>query len=303
MAPGATAARKFTHPGLHPLVFSEVRIENTNRCGYKCFFCPRDQHTRPQGFMPIDDLALVLDRIGTHRGRVDLHGFGEPLLDRELPAKVALVRERWPESEPRVYSTLGVRVSREALERLVANGLRQLEVSFYGFDAETYRRVHAINGFDMAKRNLEVLCELHQAHPEFEVVVRAFPTHPEVKAPDSPEKTAAFQLWLADLGVANVRERALHNYGNGREYNAVEAGIPCSVAWGFRRRVLQVTWDLFAIPCCFDFNASVKLGNLRQQSLEEILRGPLYERFIDDHLANRLEDYPVCQGCERCLLA
>lgn len=291
----------FGSPGPHPLVFEEVRIENTNRCGYKCFFCPRDLHTREQGFMPIEDLELVLDRVGEHDGRVDLHGFGEPLLDRQLADKVALVCSRWPRSEPRIYSTLGARAKPEELERLVVAGLRQVEVSFYGFDAETYRQVHAVNGFEMAKRNLEVFCRLQEKYPEsFDVVVRAFPTHPEIKAPGSEEEVAAFRAWLEDLGVETVRERALHNYGNGRSYNRVDTAIPCSVAWGFRRRVLQVTWNLWVIPCCFDFNAEIRFGNLREQTLEEILRGPAYERFIADHLADRLEAYPICEGCERC---
>lgn len=288
-------------PGPHPLEFSEIRIENTNRCGYKCFFCPRDLHTRDQGFMSMDDLALVLDRVGDHRGRVDLHGFGEPLLDRLLPDKVALVRQRWPESEPRIYSTLGARVRPEELERLVVNGLRQVEVSFYGFDAETYRQVHAVNGFAMAKGNLEVLCNLQKTYGDrFEVVVRAFPTHPDVQAPGDEQEVAAFRSWLAELGVETVRERTLHNYGNGRSYNDIETDVPCSVTWGYRRRILQVTWDLHVIPCCFDFNAEVRFGNLRHQSLEEILRGPEYEQFIEDHTQNQLEKYPVCQGCERC---
>lgn len=304
LSPATAAIQTFEKPGPHPLVFSEVRIENTNRCGYKCFFCPRDQHTRAQGFMPLEDLALVLERVGSHRGRVDLHGFGEPLLDRQLPDKVALVRERWPEAEARIYSTLGAKVAPEELERLVANGLRQVEVSFYGFDAETYREVHAVNGFRMARQNLETLCRLQTKYPDtFEVVVRAFPTHPDVKAPGNPEEIAEFRRWLADLGVETVRQRSLHNYGNGRGYNPVDTTTPCSVAWGFRRRVLQVTWDLDVIPCCFDFNATIRFGNLRHQTLAEILRGTSYERFVDDHLADRLEGYPVCRGCERCLQA
>ncbi|MCB1058467.1 MAG: SPASM domain-containing protein [Acidobacteria bacterium] len=297
----APEAGPWTPTGPHPLVFSEIRIENTNRCGYKCFFCPRDLHTRDQGFMSLDDLALVLDRVGEHRGRVDLHGFGEPLLDRQLADKVALVRERWPASEPRIYSTLGARMKPGELEQLVVNGLRQVEVSFYGFDAETYRQVHAVNGFEMAKSNLEELCRLQAAYPgRFEVVVRAFPTHPDVEAPGDPAEVAAFRAWLEDLGIETVRERALHNYGNGRTYNPVDTAIPCSVTWGYRRRILQVTWDLHVIPCCFDFNAEVRFGNLRNQTLEEILHGEPYERFLDDHVHGRLEKYPVCQGCERC---
>ena len=108
------------------------------------------------------------------------------------------------------------------------------------------------------------------------------------------------QKWLDHLDVKVFREREMHNYGGGREYNTPGTYTPCSVVWGFRRRVLQITWDLFVIPCCFDFNAEIKLGNLRTQSLEEIFSSLPYTNFIEDHIANRLEAYPVCVKCERC---
>lgn len=287
----------------HPLTFSEVRIENTNRCGYHCFFCPREKLDREQGFMSVEDLELVLDRVGKHAGSVDLHGFGEPLLDRRLPAKVARVRERWPAAETRIYSTLGVKLPPGYFEELSAAGLGQIEVSFYGFDRQTYRQVHGRDAYDLARSNLERLCAVQRRSPgRLQVVVRAFPSHPEVRQPGADAwKIRELRRWLDSLGVTVYRERDLHNYGNGRGYNPPGQPGVCSVAWGFRRRVLQVTWDLDVIPCCFDFNAEVKLGNLRHQSLAQILHGDTYRRFIGSHLADRLDEYPVCLGCERCL--
>ncbi len=288
--------------GPHPLKFSEIRIENTNRCGYHCFFCPREELTRTQGVMPVDDLTLILERVGTHEGLVDLHGFGEPLLDKSLPEKIALIAARWPLAEPRFYSTLGVKVPPGYFARLVEAGLRHVEVSFYGFDAESYRQAHGSDKYEVARENLAGLCAAqHASGGKLKVVVRAFPKHEAIQQPGAtPERLEAFHQWLDDLGVEILRERDLHNYGNGRGYNEAGKEIPCSVVWGYRRRILQVTWDLWVIPCCFDFNAEVKFGNLRTQSLEEIFLGSDYSEFIQDHLEERLEKYPVCMQCERC---
>lgn len=300
MQPPTALAGHATTP--HPLRFSEVRIENTNRCGYRCFFCPREEMTRRQGVMPLEDLSLILDRVGGHDGLVDLHGFGEPLLDKLLPEKVALVAARWPAAEPRFYSTLGVKVPPDYFARLVEAGLRHVEVSFYGFDAASYREAHGADRYPVARENLVRLCEAQRASGgRLNVVVRAFPKHDTVKQPGATaERLAEFQGWLDGLGVSVLRERDLHNYGDGREYNPAGAGAPCSVVWGYRRRVLQITWDLWVIPCCFDSDAEVRLGNLRSQSLEEIFSGPAYEEFIRCHVEDRLESYPVCLKCERC---
>jgi MoaA/NifB/PqqE/SkfB family radical SAM enzyme len=288
--------------GPHPLKFSEVRIENTNRCGYRCFFCPREAQTRAQGAMPLEDLRLVIDRVGHHEGLVDLHGFGEPLLDKTLPAKIALAASRWPLAQPRFYSTLGVKVGPDYFERLAEAGLRHVEVSFYGFDRESYREAHGSNFYEVARANLTRLCAVARASGgKLNVVVRAFPKHDTVRQPGaSARRLKEFHAWLDGLGVTVFRERALHNYGGGRGYNAAGEEVPCSVVWGFRRRVLQITWDLHVIPCCFDFNADIKLGDLRTQSLEEIFYGRAYANFIQSHMDNRLDDYPVCKACERC---
>jgi len=288
--------------GPHPLQFSELRLENTNRCAYRCFFCPRESMTRTQGFMSLEDLALILKRLGpnTFEGRVDLHGFGEPLLDRGLQQKLALLKQTHPQATPRIFSTLGVRVGETCFEDLVKAGLRIIEVSFYGFEAEAYRKVHGVGQHQLAQRNLADLCQVLRRYPDqLQVVVRAFPTHEEVKPPqDDPSQREALYEFLLDHGVALIRERALHNYGDGRVYNRPGRGRPCSVTWGYRRRILQVTWNLDVIPCCFDFNADICFGNLRNQTLAEIFHGDRYRSFIAAHLEDRPEG--PCVSCERC---
>lgn len=286
----------------HPLRFEQVRIENTAHCGYKCFFCPRESLTRPLGFMPMSDFELVLERVGVHAGRVDLHGFGEPLLDAQLPAKIARLKERWPGAIPTIYSTLGCAIPASRLNAVVDAGLAHIEVSFYGADERSYELAHGVNRFDLAKKNLELLAWARAGtDSKLRIVVRRFPEHEYIKQPGTSEQAIrALHEWMLSLGVEFVRERPLHNYGSGRAYNEAGTVDACSIIWGLRYRILQVTWDLHVIPCCFDFNASVPLGNLREQSLQEIFRGAEYRRFYLAHATNELSSYPVCQHCERC---
>ena len=286
----------------HPLRFDQVRIENTNRCGYRCFFCPRESLSRKQGFMPVGDFELVLERVGIHAGRVDLHGFGEPLLDLELPRKLEIVRKTWSACQPVIYSTLGVHLSDAAAVALIRH-LSRLEVSFYGTNRDSYRSTHGVDRFEMAKSNLVRLARLRtEERSSMEIVVRAFPKHDSVKQPGASDaELAQFVEWVNSLGVQAIRERPLHNYGNGRSYNDINTSQPCSLIWGLRYRILQVTWNLDIIPCCFDFDAAMAFGNLRHQSLAEIFSGAAYAKLYRAHATNDLKDYPVCASCERCL--
>ncbi|HEU4577333.1 MAG TPA: radical SAM/SPASM domain-containing protein [Polyangiaceae bacterium] len=286
----------------HPLRFEQVRIENTNRCGYKCFFCPRESLARKQGFMAVEDFELALERVGQHVGRVDLHGFGEPLLDSLLPRKLEIVRERWKGSVPVIYSTLGVRIDETMALGLVRH-LSRLEVSFYGTNRESYRATHGVDRFELARANLARLAQLRrELKSSLEIVVRAFPKHESIKQPESSDiELTTFIEWTQTLGIQAIRERPLHNYGNGRSYNPAGTSKPCSVIWGLRYRILQITWNLDVIPCCFDFDAKMPFGNLRHQTLAEIFSGAEYAKFTRAHATNDLGGYPVCVSCEKCL--
>ena len=73
----------------------------------------------------------------------------------------------------------------------------------------------------------------------------------------------------------------------------------CSVISGKRENILNITWDLNVIPCCYDFNATIPFGNLRKQSLEEIFSSSEYLTFVFAHRTDNLAAYPVCQNCEK----
>ncbi|KZN37878.1 hypothetical protein N480_14135 [Pseudoalteromonas luteoviolacea S2607] len=282
--------------------YEEIRIENTNHCGYKCFFCPREELTRDRGFMSIEDLALVLDRVGEYKGKVDLHGFGEPLLDRSLAQKASLIKKVWPEAKSRIISTLGIPLKDNAIDEIVTSGLGTIEVSFYGVDEASYKESHGVNKFERVKENIErIMSRVRALGSSMELVIREFPTHDDITQPGyTKSKKEELATWLQDQGVKVFRQNVIHNYGGGRAYNKPETKGVCSVVWGFRKRILQVTWDLDIIPCCFDSNSTVIFGNLRKQQLSEIFAGEKYTDFIEAHKKNEISQYDVCVKCERC---
>lgn len=302
-ADGAAGPKPLSRIEPHPLRFEQIRIENTNHCGYRCFMCPREQQSRALGFMPIEDLALVYERIGPgHEGQIHLHGFGEPLLDKRLIEKVALTRARYPEAYVKFFTTLGVKVPEGYFERLAEAGISNVQVSFYAFTPETYAKITNADTFETALKNLEALAEARsKSSRPFYITLQTWEDKVWQKWPEEAKRQRRqFLDWSESIGIRRNEVGALHNYGGGRSYNTAPAEGVCSVVWGLRRRILQVTWDLKVIPCCFDFDASVVLGDLRQQSLAAIFAGEPYRRFLEAHLKNELSAYPVCQGCERC---
>ncbi|HYD64520.1 radical SAM/SPASM domain-containing protein [Azospirillum sp.] len=274
--------------------FKEIRIENTNRCGHACFFCPREKLTRDQGVMGVEDFRFLLgrlsDAIPDFRRLVHLHGYGEPLLDKNLPDKVRLTRRTWPECGPWITSTLGLRVSEDYLRALVDSGLKVLKVSVYGLTRESYRKVHGVDMYDVAMANLDRVTRL-AAEAGSGLVIDTKDAFHDIH--DSIGMTD-------ELSGRPAGTKLLHNYGNGRAYNPPGTGPrhACSIIEGHRREILVVTWDLKVVPCSFDFDATVVFGDLRGQSLAEVFDSPACRAFITAHRTGRAADYPVCGRCD-----
>ena len=63
----------------------EVRIESTSRCNSNCAMCPRDDMTREQCDMPIEDFKNLVNQCKFMGAEViSCFGFGEPLLAEEF---------------------------------------------------------------------------------------------------------------------------------------------------------------------------------------------------------------------------
>lgn len=280
--------------------FEEIHIENTNSCGYKCAMCPRESHTRQIGYMSVEDFSIVLDRIGMHRGVVHLHGFGEPLLDRQLVPKVSALKKRWPDACALIFSTLGVRVQNGYFLKLLDAGLDALVISMYGFTQEDYAKIHGYDGFEKVKQNLTLLSEAKKQFHNFKATVK-IPSEilsPQLPIAEPPEKLE-FCHWAQSLGYDLGKWNYLHNYSDGRHYNLPNEERLCPVLSGNRRNILNITWDLKVIPCCYDYNTTIPFGDLRTQSLEQIFSSPEYLSFVLAHQTGKLDSYPICQNCEK----
>ncbi len=281
------------------LDFLEIRIENTNHCGYRCQMCPREKQTRKKGVMSLEDFSHVLDLFENYDRNIHLHGFGEPLLDKTLVEKVAYTRNTHPASSVLFFTTLGVEVKKGIFLSLADAGLSQIVISCYGFSKEAYATVHGVDRFTLMQKNIRVMREeLEQSKSPFEIILKG-PSLSMIKTLKIQFQLQNFIQWLSEMGIAYTAETVLHNYGEGRDFNTKDNNRVCSIVWGMRKEILQVTWDLKIIPCCFDFNASIVLGNLKKQSLEEIFASPEYLEFIRAHKENSLSQYSPCVGCER----
>src|SRR3990167_8962166 len=152
--------------------FQEIHIENTNACGYKCVMCPRESQTRRIGYMSVEDFSLILERVHGFQGVFHLHGYGEPLLDRQFIAKIEKLKAKFPTCPSGIFSTLGVKVKEDYFERVVGAGLNCIAISLYGFTSDDYQKIHGFDGLELVKRNLISLSQAMKQSLNFSATIK-----------------------------------------------------------------------------------------------------------------------------------
>jgi MoaA/NifB/PqqE/SkfB family radical SAM enzyme len=119
---------------------STLYLEVTNRCNSQCTHCPRTYFPKPPRDLSMAQIARLVEQLPALR-QVVLHGVGEPLLNRELPAIVRYLKGRCL----RVLFNSNVIGLRPRLqEELVAAGLDEYRASFDAATPATYQTIRGV---------------------------------------------------------------------------------------------------------------------------------------------------------------
>jgi len=289
--------------------FEEIRIENTNMCLLNCITCPREKMSRKKGRMSYAEFVDICGRISEYIKSpsvkyFDVHGYGEPLVDKEISRKIRYVKDNFPNVKIRMVSTLYV-ATEILLDELLQSGLNEIVLSHYGASEADYRLIHGARNYYKARHNIEYLVRKNsELGNPLEVIFENLNFSNILTSEQEKTRRYTLQNWQKTLVEYGVKIRDIaqpHNWGSAYHNMNVSPSI-CSIVSGFRSRVLQVTWNGDVIPCCFDYNADMVFGNLFSVDIETIFSSELYKHFIRCHADNELENFAPCRVCQRCLI-
>jgi MoaA/NifB/PqqE/SkfB family radical SAM enzyme len=291
--------------------FTNVVIELTNRCEYKCFCCPRELMTRRTGAISLEDIRLIAFRMEKHLHNKNIIAsvdhFGDPMMAPDLLGKLHEIRLYMPNFKLHVTTTLGYHKDDSFWADYLGLGLEETTVSFYGYDRDTYHHIHGVDRYDIALKNLrKLLDENDKLNGRGIIRISANFFQESAMRKLCPvldlEKFCAqrdeFLNEVLSHKNATFYKRTLVNRGNGRVYIAPRSFKRCYYGLvAHRRRQLTIDCDMNVCACIMDYNSSVKFGNLREQSLEEIYAGQAYKDFVCSLYLQDFSKYPICAGC------
>lgn len=277
----------------HPIV---DQVELTSVCPMRCLMCPRgvDRVTRPNGHMEralFESLLAQLDP--AHQLKpLTLHNLGESILHPELDAFIGLASRAGLATELSVNPGL---LSLARYQSLVAAGLSRLVLPVDGLDAAT---LEAIRGPAVraahALANLDAILEHRRAQPAAgpEILIQM------IRMAINRHQHAQFVARYGQLGLPRVvgfikeLDAATPPPGD-QQFVARARPFVCRAPW----LSVVVLWDGRVVPCCYDDDARLVLGDLRRQSLIEIWRGPAVQRLRQQLRAGAIAPGHLCASC------
>ena len=274
--------------------FKKAYLEITNQCNLNCTFCPGT--TRKKGLLSPSGFQLLAGRIRPHTQYLYLHLMGEPLLHPHLESILSIAHQL----DFHVILTTNGTLLPQCGELLCHSpAIWKVTISLHSFEGNgsPYSLLDYLEdclrfAHQCAQANKRCILRLWNldgpqlpgAHAQNEVILSRIAHH--FPAP-----------WQEDWQGTKVGPGVYLEWGE--RFQWPDLSMAQENDRGFCRGLrdqVGVLWDGTVVPCCLDHNGDIPLGNLYEQSLEDILNGAR-ARALYDGFSQRRATEPLCRRC------
>lgn len=282
-----------------------VRIEPASACNLRCTHCPTGVFDMARTVMKPDVFERVLDQLKAHipklRVAVLYHG-GEPFLNKRFLEMVNRVKAL---GIPHVKTVSnGMLVHAKDYESIVHSGLDSIEFSIDADSPEANDAIRRRAKFDHVRDTIIGLVETNRrlgGNLEVCVSTTQFQTLEDyVPGRDAPVPAyleAALESVRSDIVFKTTwamhwpAEISFDGYDLLHEVPDPDAKPYCSLL----SETLNIRADGSVVPCCFDLTSRCVVGNVMDESLDQIWNGETFEKFRADFAEKVF--HPLCANC------
>jgi len=246
-----------------------IKIEFTRGCNFSCKFCPIDvlkMYSKDKKFLDPDTCRIIANQIKSVNpdGRIELTMRGEPTLNPDMLSNLNILRETLPNIQISMFTNGALFFKNpNMIMNIIDAGVNILNIDCYN---GTYGRFTAIANDIISVGNDDVILE------DF----RSFSAY---KRHRNGNKLRVINL-VPDIQEGEVDVRQIHNNaGNvNPEYlknlpGYVKHKLPMERRCARPFHELVVTYDGDVLICCQDWQAQNVLGNVFDNTLEELWWG------------------------------
>lgn len=283
------------------IIPKRILLETVHGCNARCTMCPVHQPSkRKKGVMSFDTFKNVINQMSFHKddiSMVDLFGMGEPLLDKDLPNKIAYARIKGFRNI--AIATNGDLLSKGLLTQLYEAGLDTIIFSIDGIQKETHEAIRIDTNFDRVVHNATAAIALRDEKGYATRFVFRF-----IRQERNLAEWEGFREYWESLVSKEKGDKIIgydmHTWGG--EVNSPEIPkrqrIPEAVPCHHLFDRLIVLWDGTVAMCCADMhNADYAYGNVRNAYPIEVFNSRSAQKNREIHNAGKRLSMKICAEC------
>ena len=286
-----------------------ISFEPTTSCNLRCPECPSGlrEFSRPTGMLEKNFFKETIDDIYKDILYLIFYFQGEPYLNRNFLEMVQYA------SSKGIYtatSTNAHYLTDEVAKRTVESGLDRLIISIDGTTQEVYKQYRRGGNLEKviagARNIVKWKKELKSKTPFvfFQFLVVKPNEHQvedikklakEVGVDEVRFKTAQVYDYENDPNQLIPVNQKFSRYKKDKQGNYISKNKMANHCWKLWHANV-ITWDGMVVPCCFDKDATHKLGDLKNQPFKDIWQSDNYKHFRKELMTSR-KNIDICANC------
>ena len=278
-----------------------LTLEITNICNADCRFCAYRFLKRPKQIMSNELFKHSVSQFAAAGGRIlNLTPIvGDPLLDNQLIDKIRFAKHLKTISYVSLFTNLIGSKGFDA-EDILSSGLSEINVSTCIGDKEMYRRIFGVDKYDLVMQNLDNLLRANlRLGNRTKIMIHMKGDKPYDKITSSDDYKQLRRLYGRaichietefDSWSCRVKEEDLPRGHKFRKLlNMLE---PCSELYDgmivFANGDVGICWRR-------DLEADLVIGNIYENSLEQIWRGEKLQKIREEWAKGNIPE--ICRSC------
>jgi radical SAM protein with 4Fe4S-binding SPASM domain len=295
--------RKVFHWG-NPMAIS---IEPTTSCNLRCPECLSGlrSFSRPTGMLDFDFYKRIIDQVSPSLSYLILYFQGEPYLNPDFFNLIEYA------SKKNIYTTTSTNahyLDDIRAKQTILSGLDKIIISIDGTDQETYEKYRIGGSINKVIEGIQKLVywknKLNKSNPLIVLQYLIFKTnqHQIDQIKKLSEALNVDQLNLKTAQIYDFQDGSglipdNTNYSRYKKVNGkyVIKNKLLNKCWRMWSSSV-ITWDGKVVPCCFDKDATYRLGDLTEKDFSEIWKSQDQLTFRE-HIIRSRKDIDICKNC------
>ncbi len=303
-----------------------INLELTNNCDLKCKMCLNwTDSFRKKGNMNFNLLIKITNELIENKqylkAPISICGIGEPLLHKNILFFIDKLNMNGIET---VITTNGVLMNKGVALKLLKK-CKKIMISLDSFSRESYYKIKGGDFFDLVLKNISTLLYLKKTHnlnTSIQInMLNINSTYKEIIncldyfGPSLVDKDSIYTRNVKNLGFSSKQKDTNDNLFDLKE-KLKDNKYSHKIVVEDWKEWLNLKHNLRRFPCrhldyycmilyngdvtvcCMDFNGTLKIGNINNNSIKEIWNSDIYNKFRKEISENNFTNKKICVNCE-----